>query len=449
MAPPQKADASPTKAFFVRMLTRDITLDDCILDLVDNSIDGAWNSTGEHPSEIKADTSLSAFSIDIRIEPDLFRIADNCGGITLDEAVNYAFTFGRKHDEPLPEFTVGVYGIGMKRAVFKLGSSIRIASTYQAEGELASFLVPIEVDEWAQDNTPWDFDLEENPPDAQAGVTIEVRNLSTETRQKFEDPTFERTLRQILARDYLLPLMRGLRLTVNGQVVNGQPLLWQEGGDFAPMRRTYEDDGVRIEIVAGMAAAPPDDTDPESQIRPDRMSGWYVLCNGRAVLAADRTTVTGWGTSWPSWHPQYNGFVGVVLFSAADATKLPMTTTKRSVDASSAIYLRALVQMEQPVRTWLNYTNARKFEREQAAQSERTTKPTPLSDVRPSESIRLPNLTPNRRPRERVANVNYSVPLKRMQALATALGSINMPYREVGTKSFDYAYESLVDEADE
>ena len=34
-----KADASPTKAFFVRMLTRDISLDDCILDLVDRSAD--------------------------------------------------------------------------------------------------------------------------------------------------------------------------------------------------------------------------------------------------------------------------------------------------------------------------------------------------------------------------------------------------------------------------
>jgi hypothetical protein len=33
-------NASPRKAFFTDMLTRDITLEDCILDLIDNSIQG-------------------------------------------------------------------------------------------------------------------------------------------------------------------------------------------------------------------------------------------------------------------------------------------------------------------------------------------------------------------------------------------------------------------------
>ena len=32
------AKAHPSKAFFIEMLTRDITLADCILDLVDNSV---------------------------------------------------------------------------------------------------------------------------------------------------------------------------------------------------------------------------------------------------------------------------------------------------------------------------------------------------------------------------------------------------------------------------
>ena len=36
-----KAQASPTKQFFVSMLTRDISLADAILDLVDNCLDGA------------------------------------------------------------------------------------------------------------------------------------------------------------------------------------------------------------------------------------------------------------------------------------------------------------------------------------------------------------------------------------------------------------------------
>jgi hypothetical protein len=36
---PDSARAYPTKEFFIEMFTRDISLEDCILDLIDNSID--------------------------------------------------------------------------------------------------------------------------------------------------------------------------------------------------------------------------------------------------------------------------------------------------------------------------------------------------------------------------------------------------------------------------
>jgi hypothetical protein len=445
------AHASPTKAFFVRMLTRDISLDDCILDLMDNSIDSAWASTDQRPSELKADDALGSFSIDITISEDSFRISDNCGGMSLTEAENYAFTFGRRETPDAPpqiDFTVGVYGIGMKRAVFKLGKSIRIISTYENNGSLIGFEVPIEVDEWAQEDSPWDFDILEHAPADQPGVQIEVTNLSEETKQKFGDPDYARTLRRVLARDYLLPLMRSLRITVNDVPVQSQPLLLQQSSEFVPMRHRYEDDGVSVEILAGMASAPPDDVQPEDPSRTDRTSGWYVFCNGRVVLAADRTAASGWGVSGrPAWHNQYNGFIGVVLFSAADPKKLPMTTTKRNVDLSSSVYLRALVQMDRPTRLWIDYTNTRKTERDVAQQLEQGGSSVNLSDVRANPTVVLPRLTPPSRPRQRVANVNYAVPLKRMRELAAAL-EVGLNYREVGLQSFNYTYDVFVDGED-
>ena len=43
-----------------------------------------------------------------------------------------------------------------------------------------------------------------------------------------------------------------------------------------------------------------------------------------------------------------------------------------------------------------------------------------------------------------VGNIAYAVPLTRLRELGKALGSINMSYREVGIKSFDYTYDELV-----
>jgi hypothetical protein len=36
----RQANAYPRKHFFLEMFTRDISLEDCVLDLIDNSIDG-------------------------------------------------------------------------------------------------------------------------------------------------------------------------------------------------------------------------------------------------------------------------------------------------------------------------------------------------------------------------------------------------------------------------
>ncbi|EAM7300406.1 ATP-binding protein, partial [Salmonella enterica] len=41
-------DASPTKEFFIDMLTRDIALDRSLLDLIDNSVDAARENNIEN-----------------------------------------------------------------------------------------------------------------------------------------------------------------------------------------------------------------------------------------------------------------------------------------------------------------------------------------------------------------------------------------------------------------
>jgi DNA topoisomerase VI subunit B len=160
---PGKAEANPTKAFFVRMITRDISLADCILDLIDNSVDAAWQLRGSKPNVYSNTTSLSAFHIEISASALKFNIRDNCGGITLDNAAKYAFTFGRDDEMEHEAYSIGVYGIGMKRAIFKLGSIIQIRSTYSVESrgkaKSESFRVPINVTKWLAAKA-WDFDLE-------------------------------------------------------------------------------------------------------------------------------------------------------------------------------------------------------------------------------------------------------------------------------------------------
>ena len=446
-----KADANPTKAFFVRMITRDITLEDCIFDLIDNSIDGAWELSGGQPMNLGDQTDLSPYRISIDIQNDSFSIQDNCGGITLDDAVDYAFTFGRKEDAETENFSIGVYGIGMKRAVFKLGTDIKIQSTFTDDGTPSSFCVPIKVNDWlASDKEHWDFDIDVSDNLDQPGVKIFVSELTDVAQRSFESPRFIQNLRRLISRDYALHLHRGLTIEVQGKAVLGWAIELRQGGDFSPMRATFteriQDEDVYVELLAGMAASPPDSTEPTEDFDESlNRSGWYVVCNGRIVLAADKTATTGWGTEgWPQWHPQYSGFMGIIVFSSRRADLLPLTTTKRSVDETSAVFRQFRAKMREATKEWISYTNTRKQVRAEAVQREDVARSIPIFEVAPRPDVVLPRIVAV--PKVPEANVLYSVPRPRMLKLASAFGNINMNYKDVGLKSFEYAYSDLVGE---
>ena len=100
--------------------------------------------------------------------------------------------------------------------------------------------------------------------------------------------------------------------------------------------------------------------------------------------------------------------------------------------------------MARPTRAWINYTNARKADLERAKALENMAAPVDFSAVSRSPEVRLPPV--KAQPRERTANINYAVPLRRLRGLAKALGDINMTYRDVGINSFEYTYRAEVDE---
>ena len=445
-----KAKANPTKAFFVNMITRDITLEDCIFDLIDNSIDGVWKQERSQPMDLNHNIDLTSYKISIEMKQGEFSIRDNCGGISKDDAENYAFTFGRTDTSSKENPSIGVYGIGMKRAVFKIGSKINISSTYKNNGVISSFVVPIDVKRWLETKDGnWEFEIEDSGNLSEPGVQISITHLNEAANQLFESQRFVQDLRRAIARDYALYLRCGLTIEVQKVPVPGWSIELKQSGDFAPMRNKFKvqckGEDVFVEILAGMEAPPPEDDDPDEDydIEQNR-SGWYVVCNGRVVLAADKTNITGWGTDgWPQWHPQYSGFLGLILFSSRQADHLPLTTTKRSVDVSSLLYRKYRSNMREVSRVWIDYTNARKqSDKVEVSRKEQEAKAIPISEVAEHPTVVLPNIKSTRIIRP--ANVHYSVPKARIRKLATVFGDASMSYKDIGRKSFEYAYEELV-----
>ena len=167
----KKAKATPTKDFFVRMITRDISLEDSLLDLIDNCLDGARRTATVNDGDTV--DSYAGFCASLRIGPDEFTIEDNCGGISISNAIDYAFHFGRRRDAPDDaDFAIGLYGIGMKRAIFKIGSDIGIHSSTPDE----AFRCTILVDDWLRHDR-WEFDMDDAALINGTGTAITIRVL--------------------------------------------------------------------------------------------------------------------------------------------------------------------------------------------------------------------------------------------------------------------------------
>jgi hypothetical protein len=327
------AKAYPRKIFFVQMFTKDISLEDCVLDLIDNSVDGFIRSRHLRLSEVASvfwekkkakKRTLELPEIHVSLNDTRFEIQDNCGGIDLKDALNEVFTFG--HSIGWTSESLGVYGIGLKRALFKLGNHFEIVSQTSKNG----FSCELDVDAWVKKDDSiedWMFPLKEErsaPSPTKAGTKIRVDRLHDEVKLRIKTGLVESSLRKSISTTFSFFLDRYVKIFVNGQKVEPSPIPTSKPSKGTVSFEHFLDDGVEIRILATLAKTGADGRYDQTQ------TGWYVICNGRAVLTADKSEVTGWGISpMPMYHTQYGGFVGLVFFESADPMKMPWTTTKR------------------------------------------------------------------------------------------------------------------------
>lgn len=356
-------EASPTKDFFVSMLTRDIDLDDAILDLLDNSLDGLLRQSPKQDQPLP----YSTYNIKITISDSEFIIEDNCGGIPTNIAEKYAFRMGKppsREDDKIP--TVGMFGIGMKRAIFKMGKDITVLT----KNANKCFYVNINSN-WLS-NESWDLEMQEEDNEhslTQLGTKITVKDLYAGIQEKYSPTSdFISTLIGKIQTHYAYIIKKGLNISVNYHKIEGNAielLVTENPQNNMPFIKPFvyeeENNGVKVKIIVGLTGQAPSseeiDSAPEKNTPKESHAGWTVICNERVILYADKSRLTGWGDGLPKFHYQFNTIVGIVEFYSNDASKLPITTTKRGMDASSDLYLRIRRRMIEGMRLFVDYTN--------------------------------------------------------------------------------------------
>lgn len=440
--PSLRINASPSKEFFIYMLTRDVQLSRAIIDLLDNCVDGA--------KRLRGNSGFEGLWVKIEIASDRFRILDNCGGIPVDVAREYAFRFGRPTTAIDTPGSMGLFGVGMKRTFFKLGNVFEVKSRCLTE----EFDLKVDVREWIkggeQDPGDWHFQFAsvttDIPPseEREQGTEIDVTELHPAIQSVFSLENFQAQLMIEITAAHMLSLQRGLGVTVNkipvqlqkpGLFISDQIQPAVEDLEFERKQLDGKDgEGVHVHLIAGLS----------ERSFPD--GGWYVFCNGRLVLRADKTASSIWGPSHSmrQYHPDFAYFRGYVFFDSAVSSLLPWTTTKTGVDIDSGLYKSVqqhMIEISKPILSFLSsLVKGQKDGQVEEDALDESLKEAKITDIQTISGVAAFRADVKRVPAgPKWGRIQYSRPTEEIDK-AKALMNVNT-LKEVGEKSFEYFLE--------
>lgn len=461
--------AHPYKRFFVYVITRDPNYMDAIQEFVDNSIDGATRESQEE--------SFDDYNIDVLVDSEKVEVTDDCGGLPKQLAEDYAFRFGRPEEVPEDfQTTIGEFGIGMKRSIFKLGRKFLVESN-PVNGP--RFIIEEDLNEWLQEEEgggyeAWTFtgeEVSEDDPRVELGddngTRILITQLVDDAREEFTKPLFIPELRERLTSDFQQFLNRDLTITLNRDPLSIIAYNIKRSEDIEPAHKNFKlyEDGseVEVDILAGIGDSEPED------------AGWYIYCNGRQVLDADKSDKTGWtgpqtelvelindyeddeddSEYIPQFHGQYARFRGYVNFKSEDPGALPWNTQKTDLNTDTGVFRKTRQQMISTMRPIINFLNEVRQEQrnldvdqtplERAVNDADPVRVDELEDI-PDQDFQRPE-SEEIDEEEATVNVSYSRPKTKVSELEGEFGVGSAS--AVGRRTFDYYWNKVYEGNDE
>lgn len=438
------ADASPEKRLFISLLSRDISLVEAILDILDNSVNSALEpyadrlKNAEDYEALLDDESIKPkCSISIDFDKDHLKISDNASGISSEHAKNTVFKFGRPDQFAAKGDRLSVYGIGLKRAVFKIGDKIKIRSDHKDGG----FILDLKVSDWAKlQQTHWGFPIEALKPAKSTGTVIEVTEFHSDIAKRFRDGLLEGQLREQIAKIYALFIGRVIDISVNGKAVDG--LSFNVGSNMTS--QSFEEGGVACTVKAGVA------NQTDGRFR-DSGSGWFVFCNGRNVIFGDKGRLTGWtNNGLPIFQPKHRPFLGLVFFFSEDPELLPWTTTKADINEESDSWQRALKTMVVVGRTVLKFLDNRYTNEGTTASPEEVNEASgqKVSMLKAATAGTKTVFQAPKAPRPKKIRVQYEAKVEDVKRIEQYLKKPGLGGSGVGRYTFNYFLQNEVGEED-
>ncbi|MFC1619736.1 ATP-binding protein [Candidatus Neomarinimicrobiota bacterium] len=314
-------DATPLKRLYLSIIA-DYDTNKAICELIDNALD-IWGKNNRAPN---LTIKIVLDEVQQRID-----VMDDAGGI--DES-DLAFVVGPGHTSNLEnEETIGIFGVGTKRAVVALAQDIKIR-TRSKNGT-----VQVEFDDnWIKQSNDWQLPVYKVEDISKGTTQIELLKL----RRKITEETIAQ-LKQHLGETFARFLSnRKLNILLNGEPIKAITFEnWAYPPHYEP--RIYSgklptEDGktVKVKAVGGLIT----ESSPAGG-----EYGVYFYCNERLVARALKTYDVGFASGLAGKPHADISLTRVIVSLDGEARLMPWNSSKSDIDTSHEVFIA--------LRNWL------------------------------------------------------------------------------------------------
>ena len=285
-----RANTAPTKESIVNNITRDSSVQACIFDLIDNSID-AWHGAllESDPTREKKFGVLQDFTglkVKVVINEEKVSVSDNGPGLDPSSVEISALRFGARSSK---SSGIGLFGVGLNRAIFKIGGVGFINSKTKTE----QTLLEIDVSNYTNSDDDWSITALSEFYSGPSGfsITIEKPNSQALRYLRREKNISETKIQS--SEIYAYFLSRGMKLFINEEEIFESFIDLRDDSPF-PLITDFVrlDNDAQIKILAGQHSKHRFSAEKRKTGHTNKGLtsdyGWNVYCNDRAILLKNK-----------------------------------------------------------------------------------------------------------------------------------------------------------------
>ena len=310
-----KISAIPSKRIFHSIIA-DYDLNRSICELVDNGLD-VW----------VRGKKAKAIEINIRLDKTQQTITadDNAGGVPKTD-LRYVVGPGETGTNPTDE-TIGIFGVGTKRAVVALAQDVKITTRFPKE---KTYQIDFD-DNWLNDDD-WELPLYEVDQIPEGKTVVELQKL----RSPITDESIGHLKEHLQATYAKFLTNQSVMLRLNGEPLSSLFFEnWAYPPGYPPQKyvgtlKTEDNREIRVEAVAGLTR----ESSPAAG-----EYGVYFYCNDRLVARALKTFEVGFTKGFAGLpHPKVS-LTRVLVSLNGDARSMPWNSSKSDISTKHEVFL--------------------------------------------------------------------------------------------------------------